>query len=403
MLFNYRAIDQSGKESVGAIDAVNVDVAINALQKRGLIITSMKSDESTSPFNNLTIKLFGGVSSKDVVILSRQLATLFQAQVSALRVFRLLGTETENAELRKRLIQISDDLQGGSSISKAMSRHPDVFSDFYVNMIRSGEESGKLDEIFGYLADYLDRTYEVTSKARNALIYPAFVITTFLVVMILMMTMVIPRLSDIIKDSGQAIPLYTQIVIGTSNFLVEYGIFFAIILVIGVFALTRFFLTKQGKLYFSELKITVPLLGNLYRKLYLSRISDNMNTMLASGIPMVKAIETTASVVDNNVYETILYAAAEQVRTGSSVSDAFGKYPQIPSIMTQMIKIGEETGELANILKTLAKFYIREVNNAVDTLVDLIEPAMIVLLGLGVGLLLTSVLIPIYNISSGIN
>ncbi len=403
MLFNYRAIDQQGQESKGQIEAVNVDVAINSLQRRGLIISSIKSDDEAGGLAGISFAFLGGVSNKEVVILSRQLATLFQAQVSALRIFRLLGSESTNATLKKRLLEVADDLQGGSSISKALSKHPDVFSDFFVNMVRSGEESGKLDEIFEYLADYLDRTYEVSSKAKNALIYPAFVVFTFFAVMVLMLTLVIPRLSVIIKDSGQAVPIYTQVVIGASNFLVEYGIFFAFVLVVGVFLLVRFIMSPTGKVYLAEIKITTPYVGDLFRKLYLSRIADNMNTMLSSGIPMVKSIEITASVVDNAVYANILTNAAEAVRTGSALSDALGKFPQIPGIMTQMVKVGEETGELANILKTLAKFYTREVNNAVDTLVGLIEPAMIVMLGLGVGVLLASVLIPIYNISSGIS
>jgi type IV pilus assembly protein PilC len=402
MLFNYRALDQAGKETQGGIDALNVDVAISALQRRGFIITSI-TDAGASWVSKFDINIFGGVSNKDVVILSRQMATLFQAQISALRIFRLLGEEAGNKILGKRLIEISDDLQGGSSISKALAKHPDIFSDFYVNMIKSGEETGKLDQTFQYLADYLDRTYEVSSKAKNALIYPAFVVSTFVAVMVLMMVVVIPKLAAIIKDSGQAVPIYTQVVIATSNFLVNYGLFFAGGLIIFAFFMIRFFMTPSGKLYMDEIKITIPYIGDLFRKLYLGRIADNFGTMLSSGIPMIKVIEATASVVDNVVYRNILTAAGEAVRTGSTLSDALGRYPQIPTIMIQMIKVGEESGQVAEILQTLAKFYNREVNNAVDTLVDLIEPAMIVMLGLGVGTLLTSVLIPIYNISSGVN
>ncbi len=402
MLFNYRALDQAGKETSGSIDALNVDVAINALQRREFIITSI-TDAGASWTSKFDINIFSGVSNKDVVILSRQMATLFQAQISALRIFRLLGEASGNKVLGKRLIEVADDLQGGSSISKALSKHPDIFSEFYVNMIRSGEEAGKLDQTFQYLADYLDRTYAVSSKAKNALIYPAFVIFTFMAVMILMLVVVIPKLGAIIKDSGQAIPIYTQVVMGVSDFLVNYGLFFVGAMVVLGFFLVRFFMTPGGKLYMDEVKITIPYVGDLFRKLYLGRIADNFGTMLSSGIPMIKVIETTASVVDNVVYRNILTATGEAVRTGSTLSDAMGRYPQIPSIMIQMIKVGEESGQVSDILQTLAKFYNREVNNAVDSLVYLIEPAMIVMLGLGVGVLLTSVLIPIYNISSGIS
>lgn len=400
MLFNYTAIDTSGHPTSGGIEAVNQEVAISSLQRRGLVISSIVSAEKGEGLG-LRLTFFDRVSNKDVVILSRQMATLFQAQVSALRVFRLLGEETGNALLSKVLIQIADDIQAGNSISKALAKHPKVFSDFYVNMVKSGEESGKLDSTLAYLADYLDRSYEVTSKAKNALIYPAFVVITFVSVMALMLTVVIPKISVILTQSGQEVPIYTQVVIGLSNFLVDYGPFLLIILAIAVIFFVRFVQTDLGKLSFDKFKLSVPVIKQLYIKLALSRIADNMNTMLSSGIPMIRAIELTGSVVENMVYKNAMMQSVEAVKAGSTVADAFSKHSEIPGIMVQMVKIGEETGELGSILKTLATFYTREVNNAVDTLVDLIEPVMIVSLGLGVAFLLAAVLVPIYNISSG--
>lgn len=401
MLFSYSALDQEGKETNGSIDALNEDIAIRSLQQRGLIVASIKEAGEGSLLTK-NFSFFESVSNKELVILSRQVATLFEAQVSALRVFRLLGEEAEKPMLQKTLMEIANDLQAGSSISKAMEKHPKIFSAFYVNMVKAGEESGKLDQTLLYLADYLDRSYEVTSKARNALIYPAFVISVFCIVMILMLTMVIPNLSAILQDSGQAIPTYTAIVIAISNFFVNYGIFLLIALFVGAGWFWRYMRTEKGKEFISHMKLSVPYIGSLYRTLYLSRIADNMNTTLSSGIPVVRALEISGSVVGNKIYEDSLLRAVESVRGGSSIADALQVTPEIPNIMIQMIRIGEETGELASILKTLAHFYEREVKTAVDTLVDLIEPAMIVLLGLGVGILLASVLIPIYNISSGI-
>ncbi len=402
MLFNYSAIDQNQGESKGSIDAITLEVAIASLQRRGLIIKEIAPAEEKSFFKR-DFTLFARVSNKDVVVLSRQLATLFEAQVSALRVFRLLAGETENIILRKALTQISDELQAGSSISKALAKHPKVFSDFYVNMVRSGEESGKLDEVFLFLAEHLDRAYEVNSKARNALIYPAFVIFTFVVVMILMLTIVIPKISGILIESGQDIPLYTKFVIGFSQFFTSYGLLLLVVVIIMGFLLYRYSKTESGALAFDDLKITAPFVKHLYQKLYLSRISDNMNTLLISGIPMIRSLELTSNVVGNAVYKQVLDEAIEDVKGGKSVSEALSGKKVIPGIMVQMIKVGEESGELGKILKTLSIFYSREVVNAVDTLVDLIEPAMIVLLGLGVGFLLASVLIPIYNISANIS
>jgi type IV pilus assembly protein PilC len=204
-----------------------------------------------------------------------------------------------------------------------------------------------------------------------------------------------------LKESGQAVPIYTKIVLGISDFFVSYGIILLIALIVGGFFLWRYLKTEGGKLAFDDMKITTPYIKNLYSKLYLSRIADNMNTMLVSGIPMVRGLDLTASVVDNLVYKQILEKTVEDVKGGSSVSNALEKHEQIPGIFVQMVKIGEETGQLGNILKTLANFYRREVTNSIDSIVSLIEPAMIVLLGLGVSFLLASVLVPIYSISSG--
>jgi type IV pilus assembly protein PilC len=399
MIFKYKAITNTGEQRAGTIEAFNADIAINQLQKTGLIISQISSEEDKKLKVPL-LSFFNKISNKDIVILSRQIATLFQAQVSALRVFRLLSDQVENINLKKYLITVSEDIQGGSSISNAIAKYPDAFSDFYVNMVKSGEESGKLDEIFNYLADYMDRTYEVTSKAKNALIYPAFIILTFVGVMVLMFTVIIPKIALMITDSGQVVPIYTKIVLWISDLFVNHIILIGFVTVILVYFVWRYIRTEDGKLYTDRLKLDVPYIGSLYRKLYLSRISDNLNTMIISGIPILKALEITAAVVDNRIYQGILINTLSRVKEGTPLSDAFSEHKEIPPLLTQMIKVGEETGELGNILKSLSKFYQREVTGAVDTLVGLIEPVMIVALGLGVGFLLAAVLMPIYNIAS---
>lgn len=402
MLFNYKALDTDGHEKEGSVEALSMDVAVSTLQRRGLVVSSIEPVAKKSIFA-VDIAFFNSVSNKEIVILSRQVATLFQAQVSALRIFRLLASEVDNKYLSEVMTQVADDLQGGSPISKALARHPKAFSNFYVNMVRSGEESGKLSETFEYLADYLDRTYEVMSKAQNALIYPAFVIVTFFVVMALMLTLVIPNVSKILIESGQEIPFYTQIVLSLSDILINYGAFVLIGCVVAGVFIYRSLQTTEGQLFFDRVKLGVPYIGDLYEKLYLSRIADNFSTMLAAGVPVVEAVEITGTVVGSANYELILKQVGNDVKGGLSISDALAKHSEIPGIMIAMIKVGEETGELGNILSTLAKFYRREVSTSVDTLVDLIEPLMIVVLGLGVGILLSAVLIPIYNLAGSIS
>jgi type IV pilus assembly protein PilC len=401
MLFNYEAIDETGAKKTGSIDAVNVDVAITSLQRRGLVLSSIREAEESSSLLSMNLAFFDHISAKDVVILSRQLSTLFEAQISALRVFRLLSQETENKALAAKLVTVADDIQSGSSISAALAKHSKVFPDFYVNMVKAGEESGKLNETFLYLADYLDRAYDLTSRVRGALIYPAFVVATFLVVMILMFTTVIPKISPILLESGANIPVYTTVIINISNFLVSYGFIIAALVIVGLFFLIRSIRTPLGRVAYDNFKLSVPYVSSLYRKLYLSRFADNMNTMLMSGIPMVQALELTSSVIGNRVYQRIFAEAVESVKGGKTLSDSLANNPhEIPGILTQMIKVGEEAGEVGSILKTVSNFYTREVATAVDSIVSLIEPAMIVFLGAGVAILLAAVLVPIYSIAS---
>ena len=266
MLFNYKAVDASGRPVTGSIEALTIEIAVNALQRRNFTLSTITPAAGESFFKR-DLAFWKRISAKDVVLLSRQISTLFEAQVSALRIFRLLALEIDHPVLRGVLIAMADDIQSGSSISKALSKHPEAFGSFYVSMVRSGEETGKLDQTFKFLADYLERTYEVTSKAKNALIYPIFVIITFAAVMVLMFTTVIPSISGILVESGQAIPIYTQIVLGISSFLVHYGWFVLIILIVIALFLWRFSKTPDGRYAFSEIKIKLPYVGNLYRTL----------------------------------------------------------------------------------------------------------------------------------------
>lgn len=402
MVFLYEAVTSDGQQKKGTIDAITREAAINALQRRGFIISKIVDAEKDKGILEMEFTFLQRVKAKDLVILSRQLATLFGAQVSALKVFQLLGSETENKKLGRVLLDVTTQIQGGNSIASSLQKHGDVFSDFYVSMVRTGEESGRLDETFEFLADYLDRSYKVVSKAKNALVYPAFVIFTFFTVMLLMFTVVIPKISAILTESGQDIPSYTKVVLGISNFLTT-PIVWAVslpILVVAGWLFVRWVKTPEGSHTFDSIKLKVPYVGHLYRMLYLSRLSDNMNTTLLSGIPMIKSLELTRDVIDNNVFKRAINQTIAEVKGGSSVSASFARYPEFPNVLVQMIRVGEETGNLGKILKTLSDFYEREMRQAVDTLVGLIEPIMIILLGLGVGILLASVLVPIYSIST---
>jgi len=401
MLYKYEATTSQGEEKAGTIEAANRDIAIAALQRRNLIVISVESAEETGFFSR-QLTFLNRIKARDVVILSRQLSTLFEAKVPVMSSLQLLASETENPALRQNLTELINDIGGGSSIAEAMSKHPRIFSKFFVSMVKSGEESGKLDEIFSYLAAYLERTYELTSKAKSALVYPAFVVVTFISVIILMLTTVIPKLSAILKETGQELPFYTKIILSASDFLTNYGLFVLIALIFGVIGLWYYRGTSAGKIAFSRLQISLPYVGDLYKKLYLSRMMDNFETLLSAGISAVRTLELTSEIIENAIYRRIILDALDAVKAGSSISDAFSRYEEMPGLVVQMIKVGEETGKLSFVLKTLSHFYKKELESTIETLMSLIEPAMIIVLGLGVGLLVAGVLGPIYNIGSGI-
>jgi type IV pilus assembly protein PilC len=400
MIFRYKATTPEGEVKTGTIDAASTEIAISALQRRNLIIVSLKPIKSEGKFGSVSsLFTFNSVKQRDVVILSRQLSTLFEAKVPVLSSLKLLSDESENPAIREKLGEVSRDIQGGASLSQAMAKHPTIFSQFYVSMVKAGEESGKLDEIFIYLADYLERSYDLSSKALRALIYPAFVMAAFIGVIILMMVVVIPKLGEIIKESGTPAPVYTQVVLTISDFLRAYGPFFLIICAVGAFVGWRYVRTQAGKIGVSRMQLSVPYLGDFYSKFYISRISDNLETLLTGGVSMVRSLEISADVVGNEIYKSIMLDTLKSVRSGVTLSESLGRYQEIPRLMCQMVKIGEESGKLDFILKTVSRFYKREVDAALDTMVNMIEPIMIIFLGGGVGLLMAAVLVPIYNIA----
>ncbi|MFY9461765.1 MAG: type II secretion system F family protein [Candidatus Sungiibacteriota bacterium] len=400
MKFVYQARTPEGETRAGTIEARSLESAVEILQRNNLIIVDVRPAEGAVSIFARRIKFFERVPQRDVVIFSRQLSTLFQAKVPLIQALRTLATETENVTFRDAIGGILEDVSGGASLSQAFGRFPQIFGEFYINLVRAGEESGKLEDVFTYLADYLERSYALTSKARNSLIYPAFIFFAFIGVIIVMLVVVIPRLTSIFKDLGQQLPFYTRAIIAISTFLQQWGFVLLILLTAGAIVLWRFFLTERGRDLWDELKLRAPLIGGLLKKLALARMTDNLATLIVAGIPIIRALQITADVVGNRVFSKIILDAAESVKSGNTISYSFEKYPDVPPLVTQMIKIGEESGKLDFILKSAAGFYQRDVDNLLDNFVSLIEPALIIMLGLGVGVLVAAVLVPLYNLSS---
>lgn len=398
--FRYKVRTTAGEVREGTIEATSLDLAVKNLQRQSYIIVNVTPAEKQRSLTTLLNYSIERITQKDIVLLSRQLATLFEARVPVVQALRTLATELGKESLQKRLTQVLDDIQGGMAMSQAMSRHPELFSSFYINMVRSGEESGKLGDTFTYLADYLERSYELRSKTKSALMYPAFVLLSFVIVMVIIITFVIPNIATIFEEAAVELPIYTKAVIGFSNFFNSYWILFFLFFALGGVFLWRYIATPAGRMFWDRLAIELPVIGKLNKKVYLARLADNLQTLLTSGVPVIRSLEITSDVVGNMVYREILRDSIEAVKGGSTISAALARYDEIPGLVSQMMKIGEETGKLGTILQSLSRFYRREVDTAVDGLVSLIEPVLIIVLGLGVAFLVASVLLPLYSITA---
>lgn len=401
MKFKYKVFNKDGQVIESVMDSSSKDDLIAKLQGEGNIIVSV--DEAPSEFSSTWLeRLTERITDKDVVMASKQLSTLIGGGIQALRSFRLMASESSSKALGKRFTIIADDVQSGVPVYKALARHPDVFNNFYISMVHAGEESGKLREVLEYLANYLERNYELIQKTKKALTYPVFVIFTFIVVMLVMSIFVLPKLAELLTQQGQTLPTYTQFIVDFSHFILSYWWMIVPAIVLLGYYFVTYIKTPNGAAYFDNFKLRIPAINQLYKKLYLSRMADNIETMLASGVPIVQALQITSEVVDNYVFRKMIERIEGKVRQGKLLSVAFSEEPLIPTVMVQMTRIGEETGELGYMLKNLSQFYKRELEQTIESTLALLEPVMIVVMGLGVGVLVSSVLMPMYNLTTSI-
>ena len=398
MQFSYQVRTRQGDVKSGTVEAQSRDAAIDVLQRSNFIIIDLEGADAT-PFFARRIKLFKRVPRKEVVIFSRQISTLFEAKVPLLESLKTMMDQTSNPTFKDALLDIVKSVDAGASLSKALAGHRKIFSEFYVNMVKSGEASGKLEEVFKYLADGLEREYYLLQKVRGAITYPAFIVFGFVSVMFVMMVWVVPNLTSILKETGAEMPLLTRAVIGVSDAFASYWWLIIMVLLSLVGGLWYYVITPRGMALWHAVQLKIPLFGGMFRKFYLARIADSLSVLIQGGLPIVEAIEITADVVRNGVFRAILLETVEQVKKGNTISSVFRVKKDIPVMVTQMVFVGEETGKLDSTLKAAADFYHKEVTVMMDNLVTLIEPILILLLGVGVAILLVAVLMPMYNIA----
>lgn len=402
MKFFYRAKTQTGETQQGAIETSSKESAISLLQSHGLIIIEVIQEPQISFWIGIT-RFLQKVSGKEFYVFLRQLSTLFEARISIDSSLKTLFNQTKNPALKEVLFEMNSDIEAGISLSSAMAKRPHIFSNFYVQMVKSAEVTGRLEETFKYLADYAENQYELGAKARSALVYPIFVIVVFVGVLTLILTQVLPQLVSIFAGFEVRLPAGLRFLIALSGFIKMFGPFLLIGIVFLILFLIYYLRTPEGKLFFDIWIVRIPVIGAIYKNIYRTRFAQTTSSLTSGGIPIADALEISADAIDNYIFQQILYEIATSVRRGEQISVALGRFPEhFPPMMTEMVAIGERTGQIEELLTRVAKYYDQEVSRSLQAFIDLLQPAIIILLGVVVAFLVASIILPIYQLTSSI-
>lgn len=398
-IFKYKVKRNSnGRTKSGLLVGMNETEAANRLRKLDFTLVSI-SDASDSLETKLNL-LINPIKVKDIVIFSRQFAVMISANMPVVESLIILIDQTNNISLKNLIAEIAFDVDSGALLSDAFAQHPKIFSEFFVNIIKSGETSGKLDEVLEYLADEMEKSYDMASKIKGAMIYPAFILVGLTGVGVVLMVYVIPNLTSVMVESGMKLPLSTRIVIAVSNFMQDYLILIALVVTGLVMALRYYFKTTIGRYQLDTFKLKMPIFGKLFKYIYLMRFTRSLATLLRGGVSITRSLEITANVVGNVIYRDLILETLESINDGNPFSTVMEASPDVPKMVPQMISIGERTGRMDTVLDKITDFYTRESNAMLANLSTLMEPLIMVLMGLGVGVVVAAVLMPMYNMAS---
>jgi type IV pilus assembly protein PilC len=396
--YYYKAKDESGKTVTGEVEASSEGEAAKLVRKKNLVPFYIRPS-SDNPFlflKNLREK----IPISEIATFTRQLSTMMNAGLPITEALMILRSQTKGP-MQKVVAQIMADVEGGTSLSIAFSKHTKVFSSTYIALLKSGEAGGVMDQVLLRLADNLEKEQEFSGKVKGALIYPAVVIIGMLVVGIVMMIFVIPRLTSLYGEFNASLPMPTKILIGLSNFMIKFWPVFLILIGAFLYFFQAFRKTKAGKRKIDELIFKIPIFGPLQRQVMLTELTRTLSLMVGSGVSILDGMNITSGVVNNSIISEALLDAAKQVEKGFPVAFAFARHPDaFPYILTQMIAVGEETGKMEEVLTKVSHIFEVESDQKVKTLTSAIEPLVMVLLGLGVGFLVIAVILPIYNLTS---
>ncbi len=396
MKFNYQARTKKGEIHAGSVEASSEEAVVALLQKHGLYVTFL--EEALPPLYAKRVKIFETISKKEIVLFSRQLSIMFKSKVPLVESLNVLSSQTKNPDFREKILKLSEDVEGGTSLSRALSNYPKIFSPFYIAMVKSGEVSGKLSEVLNYLADHLEREYQLAAKTKGALIYPSLIVLVVLSVLALMVFVVIPQLTEVLEAGNEPLPVITKIVITSATFLKNWGWLIILLIIFLIFFCFRYYQTKKGKRFFDKAFLSLPMIGPLLKMVYVVRFAENFSTLISGGLPIAQALETVGDIIGNISYKEAIFEARDEVRKGVPISSVLARNPEnFPPVFIQMTLVGEKTGTLDTTLMSIVDFYQKEIDRTIDNILSVLEPALIVFLGGIVAGLMLSILMPLYK------
>ena len=396
----WKGKNKRGIVQKGLIEAANEDIAKNQLSKRG--VQSLKVKKKPKDVLENVSFLQPKVTAKDVIIFCRQFSTMIDAGLPIIQCLDLLSTQAENATFKKILKQVKEDVEGGTTLADALKKHPDQFDDLFVNMIAAGEAGGILDTILRRLSAMLEKAARLKAKVKSAMMYPTITVIVAVVVVVVIMVFVIPVFQQMFSEMGAGLPGLTQLVINISNFVKANILYMIIAAVLFSFAFKKYYGTDKGRRQIDAVALTLPVMGMLIRKVSVAKFTRTMGTMLGSGVAILDALDIVAKTSGNKSIEIAIYDVRSGIKEGRTMAEPLTESGVFPPMVCSMIAVGESTGALDSMLEKIADFYDEEVDEAVNRMTEMIEPAMMCFLGVVVGGLVIAMYLPIFSMAGAV-
>ncbi len=402
--FAYTGRNRQGMVKKGEVAAKTRDEAMEQLRKQNIVVMSL-DERAAKEGEGWKFEIGGGVTDKDLVVFTRQFATMINAGLPLIQALEILASQSENKQLRKAVGEVRTQVEGGATFADALRKHPKVFDELYVNMVHAGEVGGLLDTILGRLSKHIEKAMKLKAQIKSAMVYPAAILSVAVIVITVLMVWVIPIFAKMFAEmSGgkMGLPGPTQIVIDVSNFMQSYIIHLAIGAVLAGWGIKKYYGTPKGRLAMDRMFLKLPIVGELIRKTAVAKFTRTLGTLITSGVPILDGLSITAKTAGNKVIEEAIMSARMSISGGKTIAEPLSKGEVFPKMVTHMISVGETTGALDAMLGKIADFYEDEVDQAVAALTSLLEPMMMVFLGTVVGFIVVAMYLPIFQMASAI-